>query len=258
MTQEAKIEFKHVDMTYLSPERIVHALRDISFSVKAGEFVSILGPSGCGKSSILSLIAGLIAPTSGSIYVDGKPIQGSSLKIGYMLQQDYLLEWRTIRKNILLGLEIQQKLTRESEEFALQLLDEIGLSAFANHYPSELSGGMRQRVALVRTLATNPEILLLDEPFSALDFTTRLKLEDLVYETLHHYGKTALLVTHDISEAISMSDRIIVMGKNPGHLIETIELPPSLRAASPLMSREIPGFQYYFHLVWKVMNPDDE
>lgn len=256
--QQPKLVFSHVSKTYLTPERIVEALKDISFSVQEGEFISILGPSGCGKSTILSLLAGLFMPSKGSIRIDGKPVQGPSRKIGYMLQQDYLLGWRTIKENIMLGLEIQNKRSKETEKYALQFLEEIGLDRYRDHYPNELSGGMRQRVALVRTLATNPEIFLLDEPFSALDFTTRLKLEDLVAEILRHYRKTAILVTHDISEAIAMSDRILIMKKEPGEIIDTIELPKNLREALPFEARELPEFQHFFQLVWKVMNPNED
>ncbi|HJV44510.1 MAG TPA: ABC transporter ATP-binding protein [Bacillota bacterium] len=248
------ISFDHVTKTFITHDGENQALENISFTVGDGEFVTLLGPSGCGKSTLLSMLAGLFRPTSGNITIRGEKVSGPSRQIGYMLQQDYLLSWRTIRENILLGLEIQKTLTVETEKKALKLLSEMGLLSYKDHFPSQLSGGMRQRVALVRTLATNPGILLLDEPFSALDYQTKLKLEDLVIDTLRRKQKTALLVTHDISEAIAMSDRIIVLSPNPGRIKTVIEMPDSIRKPLPFESREVPDFQTYFQLVWKELN----
>jgi len=251
------ISFNQVSKTYITLDGETEALKDVSFTVGEGEFVALLGPSGCGKTTILSLLAGLILPTSGSIFIRNKKVETPSREIGYMLQQDYLLSWRTIRHNIMLGLEISKQSTKESYQYALDLLDEMELSAFKEHFPNQLSGGMRQRVALVRTLATRPDILLLDEPFSALDYTTRLRLEDLVIETLQKRRKTALLVTHDISEAIAMADKIIIMDSNPGCIKKTVNLPPSLTETLPFGSREVPDFQKYFQLIWREMNEND-
>ena len=205
-----------VTLSYHSLSGETKAVSHLSFSVEEGEFVTIVGPSGCGKSSILSMLAGLIPPSSGSLSVNGN--------IGYMLQKDHLLEWRTIRRNAQLGLELQGKLTPENIAFVDHMLDQYGLGDFKDRFPSELSGGMRQRAALIRTLAVRPDILLLDEPFSALDYQTRLSVADEIGTIIRKEGKTALLVSHDISEAISLSDRVIVLSssrtaeKNPHYL----------------------------------------
>jgi len=245
------IQFSQVSKTYVTKDGETKALDHIDFTVEKGEFISLVGPSGCGKTTILSLLAGLIPPTSGTITIDGKPVSGPTRQIGYMLQQDYLLTWRTIEKNIQFGLEIQKSLTPSSLAYAYELLEEMGLTRFKKHYPNQLSGGMRQRVALVRTLATNPDILLLDEPFSALDYQTKLKLEDLVVDTLRKKGKTAILVTHDITEAIAMSDRIIVLSMAPGRIKAVVDIPMELREPLPFQSREVPLFREYFLKVWK-------
>jgi len=248
------IAFDHVSKTFMTKTGENHAVNDISFTVDEGEFISILGPSGCGKSTILSMLAGLLQPTAGKVIVNNQVVTNPRKDVGYMLQQDYLLGWRTIKENILLGLEIQRSHTQENERKALQLLSEMGLLTYKNHFPHQLSGGMRQRAALVRTLATNPKILLLDEPFSALDYQTKLRLEDLVIDTLRRKKKTAILVTHDISEAIAMSDRIIVLKSSPGEIQTTFEIPDSIRTPLPFTSREVPEFQKYFQRVWKELN----
>lgn len=254
MRSSPVISFNHVTKTFITREGETKAVEDIHFTVREGEFVSILGPSGCGKSTLLSMLSGLFPPTKGDILIKNEKVKGPSKQIGYMLQQDYLLSWRTIKQNIMLGLEIQRALNEESEKRALRLLSEMGLISFKEHFPHQLSGGMRQRVALVRTLATNPDILLLDEPFSALDFQTKLKLEDLVVDTLRRKKKTAILVTHDISEAIAMSDRIVLLTSSPGRIKSVIEIPESLRVPLPFESREKPEFQSYFQMVWKELN----
>ena len=224
MNEENVVSMDHVSLNYQSLEGETPALENISFSVANGEFIGIIGPSGCGKTTILSLIAGLIRPTSGSVLVEGKKVDGPSDKVGYMLQQDHLFEWRTILQNIMLGLEIQGKVSRESKQKVMHLLETYGLADFRNHYPQQLSGGMRQRVALIRTLAINPEVLLLDEPFSALDYQTRLALSDEVANIIRQEGKTALLVSHDIAEAISMSDRVLVLSKRPGTIKSSYDI----------------------------------
>lgn len=186
------LEVKNICKTYQAKNGEIEALRNISFDVKEGEYISIIGPSGCGKSTLLSIIAGLESKTSGEIYIDGK--------IGYMLQKDNLLEWRTIYKNVLLGLEIQKENTDENKKYVEELLKKYGLYEFKDKYPTQLSGGMRQRVALIRTLAIRPNILLLDEAFSALDYQTRLMVTEDIYKILKNENITALMVTHDISE----------------------------------------------------------
>lgn len=251
------IKLENVSKIYHTKKEEILAVKDINLTVNKGEFVSLVGPSGCGKSTILSMISGLFPPTKGKIYIEERLVKGNSKKIGYMLQQDYLLNWRTITKNIILGLEIQGRFNENTLKRALDLLEEMDLSVYANSYPNQLSGGMRQRVALVRTLATNPDILLLDEPFSALDYQTKLKLEDLVLQTIQKHKKTALLVTHDINEAIAMSDRIIILGKNPGYIKKTVDIPISIKESLPFQAREKPEFQTYFQMIWEELDSDD-
>lgn len=248
---ETAVTVKDVTQVYVTEERATLAVQQIDFHIGRGEFVSLIGPSGCGKTTLLSIIAGLIRPTLGRVTVAGKMVDGPSTRVGYMLQQDYLFPWRTIEGNACMGLEITGTLTKETKQGVLHLLEEMGLQGFKDYYPSQLSGGMRQRVALVRTLATEPELLLLDEPFSALDYQTKLQLEDLVVETLRAKKKTALLVTHDISEAIAMSDRIIVLDPNPGRIRQTFNIPEDIRASVPFAARELPGFHALFRLIWQ-------
>lgn len=214
----AKIELREVSLSYFTPEGKTEALSKVSFSLAPGEFVSLIGQSGCGKSTLLSLIAGLIPPTSGAVLVDGTPVTRPSPRIGYMLQQDYLFEWRTILDNVMLGAEIQGRRDARSEARAVHLLEKCGLGAFLEHTPRQLSGGMRQRAALARTLVTEPDVILLDEPFSALDSQTRLAISDEVVDILRRERKTVVLVTHDIGEAIAMTDRVIVLSRRPGRL----------------------------------------
>lgn len=237
--------------TYFSTKTATHALSDITLAVKEGEFVSFIGPSGCGKTTLLSIIAGLIRPTEGTILLNQQPIRKMKEKLGYMLQQDYLFPWKTIEENIFLGLTIMGTLTEEKRKEARALLAEMGLEGVETSYPRELSGGMRQRVALIRTLITEPQLLLLDEPFSALDYQTKLKLEDLVYSTLKSFGKTAILVTHDIGEAISMSDRIILFGSKPGYIHTIFEVPSPLKELMPFEVRNHERYPGFFQTIWK-------
>ncbi|TXK85102.1 ABC transporter ATP-binding protein [Paenibacillus sp. N3.4] len=247
---KAAVTVNDVTQVYVTEERATLAIQNIDFSIQRGEFVSLIGPSGCGKTTLLSIIAGLIAPTVGTVTVAGKTVDGPTRRVGYMLQQDYLFPWRTIVDNASIGLELAGTLSEDNKRSVLRLLDEMGLLAYKDYYPPQLSGGMRQRVALVRTLATDPEIMLLDEPFSALDYQTKLQLEDLVVQTLKAKQKTAILVTHDISEAIAMSDRIIVLAPNPGRIRESFEIPEDIRASTPLEARELPDFHALFRLIW--------
>lgn len=250
----AKVELRSVGLRYFGREGETEALKDISLSIKPGEFVAIIGQSGCGKSTLLSLIAGIIKQTAGAVLVDGAPVAGPSRKIGYMLQQDYLFEWRTILENTVLGAEIQGAHRGHAHDRATQLLTRYGLGQFLHHLPRQLSGGMRQRVALARTLCTEPDIVLLDEPFSALDSQTRIALADEVAEILRREGKTAILVTHDIGEAVSMAERVIVLSRRPGrvkseHLIR-FESADGKRPA-PFAARNAPEFNGYFNTLWK-------
>lgn len=237
--------------TYFTKNSATTALSDISLEVREGEFVSFLGPSGCGKTTLLSIIAGLIRPTEGTVSLENQAVHKLNNQIGYMLQQDYLFPWKSIKENILLGLKISNSLTEEKEQYAFNLLEQMGLGGFENQYPSQLSGGMRQRVALVRTLATEPKLLMLDEPFSALDFQTKLKLEDLVSDTLKTFGKTAILVTHDIGEAIAMSDRIFLFSPRPGRLHKTFEVPEQLKNSAPFQARNHEAYPELFQSIWK-------
>lgn len=241
----------NVHHTYFSKEAATEALQDINLSIRKGEFVSFIGPSGCGKTTLLSIIAGLFEPTLGTVKIEGQDVFGNDeLSIGYMLQQDYLFPWKTIEENITLGLKLVKK-EKENPSIASKLLKDVGLPPVEKKYPRELSGGMRQRVALARTLAVDPKILLLDEPFSALDYQSKLKLEDLVSEMLKEYNKTAILVTHDIGEAIAMSDRIFLFSPRPGRLYRTFEVPDELRVLTPFEARGHSSYSSLFQLIWK-------
>lgn len=244
----------HVHHIYLTKDSATVALEDIQLSIEEGEFVSFLGPSGCGKTTLLSIIAGLIKPIEGTVSIANKPITKPDELIGYMLQQDYLFPWKTIEENVTLGLKITNQKTPETTEKTLDLLRKMGLDSVEKQFPSQLSGGMRQRAALVRTLATNPQILLLDEPFSALDYQTKLKLEDLVVQTLKDFNKTAILVTHDIGEAIAMSDRIFVFSAKPGRINRTYLIPKEFRELPPFYARQHPKFSELFQQIWKELD----
>lgn len=246
----------HVTHYYFSTSKAVQALKDVSFEVEKGEFVSILGPSGCGKSTILSLLANILKPTEGKISLNSQSISTLEDSIGYMLQQDYLFPWKTIMDNVLLGPKTKKSITHSTKEDAEKMLEEVGLHDVSSSYPNALSGGMRQRVALVRTLITDPDVLLLDEPFSALDYVTKLTLEDAVSELLQAYKKTTVLVTHDIGEAISMSDRIIIMDANPGSIRKIYEVPIELRNERPFNVRKHIKYQRIFDNIWNELNTD--
>lgn len=249
MDQNTIVAVSHIDYMYQQPAAEMLAISDLSFTVQAGEFVSIVGPSGCGKTTVLSLLMGLLTPARGTIHVSGDRA-GHKPAVGYMLQRDHLLDWRTVEQNVLLGLEVKRMLSPARRAHALTLLERYGLAEFAQHYPRALSGGMRQKVALIRTLATEPSLLLLDEPFSALDYQTRLLLSDEVYGIIRGEGATAILVTHDIAEAVSMSDRVLVFTERPARLKHTHSMPLN-RRDMPLARREDPRFSQCFNLIWK-------
>ena len=244
----------HVSYSYHTPSGETPALKDVSFSVRPGSFTSIAGPSGCGKSTLLSLIAGLIAPEKGCIRFYKSDAMPAAARIGYMLQHDTLLEWRTIYKNILLGLEVTHQCTEQKKRLAADMMHDYGLASFKNAHPSELSGGMRQRAALIRTLALKPDLLLLDEPFSALDYQTRLNVSDDIGKILKKQRKPAILVTHDISEAISMADRVLILSKRPATVIKIVPIDLDMKDRTPLSSRNAPAFKSYFNLIWKELN----
>lgn len=251
---EPILELQNIDYSYHTPEGETKALTDISFKVYPGEFVAVIGPSGCGKSTLLSIISGLLTPENGTIKFYGNELNDIYANIGYMLQHDHLFEWRTIYKNIILGLEIQHTLTAYTRQKAHDLLQTYGLEHFSNSRPSELSGGMRQRAALIRTLVLDPNLLLLDEPFSALDYQTRLKVGDDIGQILRKAKKTAILVTHDLSEAVSLADRIIILTKRPAQINTIVPVTFSSDITTPMQRRNAPEFKTYFNLIWKELN----
>lgn len=240
----------NVYLSYHTARGETEALRGVSFAAKKGEFLSIVGPSGCGKTTILSVVAGLLKPTAGSVVLDGQKVVAPSGNVGYMLQKDTLFEWLTISKNVELGLKIQKKATEENRAYARGLLEKYGLAAFAEHYPDQLSGGMRQRAALIRTLAFRPKILLLDEPFSALDFQTRLNVSENVGGILREENVTTLLVTHDIAEAVSLADRVIVLSERPAVVKKIFDIP---LCGSPLTRRADGEFNNMTNEIWEAL-----
>ena len=251
------LKLENVSLTYQSEIGETQAIKDLSFTVNSGEFLAIIGPSGCGKTTILSLLAGLIKPTSGKISLNGKDGKSPFKNVGYMLQKDELFPWRTIEKNIFLPLEVKKDKSKENKEFVKSLIEKYGLKDFIKAYPSEISGGMKQRAALIRTLASRPEILLLDEPFSALDYQTKLSVCDDVYSIIKKEKKTAILVTHDISEALSTADRIIVLTKRPAQILSEHKYVQD-ENLSPLKRRERKGFGEDFDTLWKELNYEDK
>ena len=248
------LEIKNISKKYQHKNGETIALKDISLKVEEGEFVSIIGPSGCGKSTLLSIISGLEDKTDGEVLISGERVEGISSKIGYMLQKDCLLEWRTIYSNVLLGLEIKGIKTEENIKYAEDLLKKYGLYEFKDKFPNQLSGGMRQRVALIRTLAIQPKILLLDEAFSALDYQTRIKVTVDIYNILKKEKITALMVTHDITEAISMADRVVVLTARPGKIKNIHQMIFDVEKRDPLNVRETHSFSKYFNTLWKELN----
>ena len=251
------LEIRDVSLSYHTSAGETPALSHLTFDLMPGEFLAVVGPSGCGKSTLLNLICGLLSAEEGTILMNDTVPSPGDPRIGYMLQKDHLLEWRSIYKNILLGLEIRKELTPEKLSHAEELLRIYGLDRFRDARPSQLSGGMRQRAALIRTLVLKPELLLLDEPFSALDYQTRLNVGDDIGQIIRQEGKSAVLVTHDLSEAISLADRIIVLSGRPANIRQTVPLIFDLEQDTPLNRRNSPEFKHYFNLIWKELNTDD-
>ena len=247
---ESILELQDISHSYHGMDGETPALSHLSFSLKKGDFVSIVGPSGCGKSTLLSIISGLIPPENGRIVLSGN-------HIGYMLQKDHLFEWRTVYQNICLGLEIQHKMTPQTKEKILLFLKQYGLEQFAEAKPSELSGGMRQRVALIRTLVLEPDLLLLDEPFSALDYQTRLSVGDDIGQIIRNENRTAILVTHDLAEAISLGDKVIVLSKRPASVKSIVPIHFPDDKNTPLLRRNTNEFNAYFQTIWKELNVDE-
>lgn len=251
------LSLEHVSFAYHSEDGEMLALDNISFEVEKGEFIAVIGPSGCGKSTLLSLISGLNQVERGKIKFHSDDTEQTKTNIGYMLQKDHLFEWRTIYRNVILGPEINKNLTKEKEEKIEDMLKTYGLSDFKNKKPSELSGGMRQRAALIRTLAMEPDLLLLDEPFSALDYQTRISVADDIGTIIRKEGKTAILVTHDLSEAISLADRVIVLSRRPATVRKIVPVKLSIENRTPFNSRTAPEFKEYFNLLWKELRTDE-
>ena len=241
------LQLQDICFSYHSLAGETEVLKNISFEVNEGEFIAIVGPSGCGKSTLLNIICGLTVAKSGTY------IMPEDISIGYMLQHDHLFEWRTIFENVTLGLEIQNKMTKENIEYVDSLLASYGLYEFRDKRPSELSGGMKQRAALIRTMALHPGILLLDEPFSALDYQTRLMVSSDIGRLIRSTHKTAILVTHNLSEAISLADRVIVLSHRPATIKEDIEIHLTIPDDSLLGYRSAPEFQYYFNELWGLL-----
>ena len=256
---ETLLKIDNISMNYHTISEETEALKNVNFQVKNGEYISILGPSGCGKSTLLNIISGLLQPTRGKVLYKGEDIEKHLDKIGYMFQKDHLFDWYTVWDNVILSLKIKNKLMDENKNRVNKLLEAYGLSRFKTHYPSQLSGGMRQRVALIRTLALDPDILFLDEPFSAIDYQSRLMVCDDVHEIIKKEKKTALMVTHDISEAISMSDKVIVLSKRPSSIKSIIEIDfGNDKDSTPFERRKKAQFKDYFDLLWKEMDTNNE
>ena len=246
----ALLHIDNVKLIYHTKKSETEALNNLSFKAKEGEFISIVGPSGCGKTTILGLIAGILKPTEGAVFEHNIKIKGINTKASLMFQKDNLLDWLTIYKNVMLGPTLMHKNNKEAKAKVLGLLNKYGLGEFIKSYPKELSGGMRQRVALIRTLATNPEILLLDEPFSALDYQTRIVVQNDVHAIIKSEHKTAILVTHDISEAVAMSDKVIILSNRPAHVKKEVLLEFD-KNLTPLDRRKTNMFNAYFNEIWE-------
>jgi len=230
-----KVHLDNVGMAFTTPSGMFRAVAPLNLSIESGRFVSLVGPSGCGKSTLFNIIAGLLQPTEGRVLIDGEDATGTIGRVGYMLQKDLLLPWRTVLDNVILGMEVQGKALRAARERALPLLQRYGLSGFEYLYPNSLSGGMRQRAALLRTLLFDTDVILLDEPFGALDAQTKLQMQEWLMQLWSDFRKTVVFVTHDVDEAIYLSDEIHVMGTRPGRILETIAIPlprPRLRTTA--------------------------
>lgn len=241
------LEMNNVNKTFYTELGEINVIKNLNLTINEGEIIAVVGPSGSGKSTILNMISGLIKPTSGNIVVSGE--------LGYMFQHDQLFEWRTVWKNVLLGLEIKHQINDETKRYVSEMLKKYDLDDFKNNYPKELSGGMRQRIALIRTMATKPNILLLDEPFSALDYQTRIKVSDDIYKIIRDQHLTAILVTHDISEAISMADKVVVLSKRPATIKSIYDINVTIDdELIPMNKRKANEFRFYFDEIWRDLN----
>ncbi len=238
------VKISNLSKTYFDNNGMTMAVKNFTATIKKGEFVALIGPSGCGKSTILSILSGLLEKTSGEIEYS------KDIKIGYMLQSDQLFNWRTVYKNAVLGLEVQRMMNKENISRVEKMLMEYGLYEFKNHYPNQLSGGMKQRAALIRTLAVSPDLLLLDEPFSALDYQSRIAVSDDIFRKIRKEEKTVIMVSHDINEAISASDRVIVLTKRPAEIKSIYEINLNTNSDSLIEKRKAPEFSQYFNMIW--------
>ncbi|MDW9610863.1 ATP-binding cassette domain-containing protein [Sinorhizobium meliloti] len=252
------LEYRDVSKVFFKGDTRIHALRNVTAQVEEGELLAIVGPSGCGKSTLLNLTAGLMEPGVGSVLYGGKPIEGVNTRVSYVTQRDNLLPWRTVEDNILLPFELRQRSgtpMAERRERARRQIEMVGLKGFEKHYPAELSGGMRKRAQLARSLVYDPDVLLMDEPFGALDAQLRLMLQAELLKTWEGSGKTLIFVTHDLTEAISLADRVIVMSTRPGRIraIEKIDLP---RPRDVFAIRFNPEFGRYFETLWAALRED--
>ncbi len=240
-----KLSLRGIRKSFTTKGATLQVLDGVDIDVAAGGFVSVIGPSGCGKTTVFNIVAGLQKPDAGSLHVDGAPVDDLRGRVGYMMQKDLLFPWRTVLQNVLIGLELKKVPAREARETALGYLQAYGLAGFENAYPRTLSGGMRQRVALIRTLISDPDILLLDEPFSALDYQTRLHLEGVLIEAADRYKKTVILVTHDIDEAVALSRNVTVLSGRPTKVKANYTI--DIAERSPIGARSDPRFAEYFH-----------
>ncbi|MCM1989210.1 ABC transporter ATP-binding protein [Oceanirhabdus seepicola] len=250
------LKLDNINMIFFNKKSENLVLKDINFQAKNEDFIAIVGPSGCGKSTILNIIAGLITPTFGSANLDNEEIKDCNNKIAYMFQSDHLFPWLSVWNNVTLGLKIQKKYNKSNIEFIENLLKKYDLIDYKSYYPNEISGGMKQKVALIRTLALNPELLLLDEPFSALDYQTRLKIGDEVYKIIKEEKKTAIIVTHDIPEAISLSNKVLILSKNPACIKAAIDIEFPEEFQSPLQRRKSPMFGLYYEKIWEELEDE--
>jgi NitT/TauT family transport system ATP-binding protein len=241
---------EHVSKSYELIDRIVSVIGDLSLTLREGEIVSIVGPSGCGKTTLLNTLCGLLAPDAGHIRWHGREVSGQPQNVGYMLQKDLLLPWRTALANTMLGLEIRGVAAADAEDRSRAMLDQLGLHGFADHYPSTLSGGMRQRVALARTLVNEPDVLLLDEPFAALDFQSKLLIETDTVGLVRQSRRSLLLITHDIEEAVSVADRVIVLSKRPTEVKAVYDIALGDERRDLIAVRQSPGFSDYVRSIW--------
>ncbi|MDR7307096.1 ABC transporter ATP-binding protein [Rhodoferax saidenbachensis] len=257
----AKIRFEHVSKEFTvraeddGPDKRFTALQDVTLDVRVGEFLVLVGPSGCGKSTLLDLLAGLTLPSQGRVLIDGKPITGPARDRGVVFQQYALFPWLSALDNVAFGLEIAGLGKKERREKAAHYLELVGLTDFRNHYPHEMSGGMKQRVAIARSLAYEPEVLLMDEPFAALDAQTRETLQEELVDIWHRTGKTIVFITHGIDEAVVLGQRVAVMTSRPGRIKEIVDIPETLRADTPDV-RSLPLFGELRHQIWSLLHDE--